>query len=87
MVRAGPTLLYFRGRMRDDALTRQRLAESAVYQAVRATGLGGLDEVEAVVLETDGSFSVVRKGTGGAALADVPGVETGAASGCAPASA
>ena len=33
--------------------------------AVRAAGIGSLKEVQAVVLETDGSFSVVRNGEEG----------------------
>ena len=34
-----------------------------ILQAVRETGLASLDGVEAVVLETDGAFSVVKKST------------------------
>lgn len=75
LVRAEPTLLYYRGQLLGQALDDQRVTESEVYQAVRANGFADLDEVEAVVLESDGTFSVVSKGAGtGSALADVPGV-------------
>ncbi len=58
-VRSSPTLLVREGRLRPDALRRQRVTHTEVLQAVRSQGLGGLDRVSAVVLETDGSFSVI----------------------------
>lgn len=42
--------------------------------AVRSSGLDILDEVEAVVLETDGSFSVVPK-KGGAGKSSLDGLK------------
>jgi len=78
LVRAEPTLLYFRSELLHTALDRQRVTESEVFQAVRASGHGSLDQVEAVVLESDGSFSVVSKEPGpGLALRDVPGAGVG----------
>jgi hypothetical protein len=43
--------------------------------AVRAQGLASLEDVAAVVLETNGTFSVVRRGSEGmpSALRDLPG--------------
>lgn len=58
-VRSSPTLLVREGHLRPDALRRQRVTHTEVLQAVRSQGLGGLDRVSAVVLETDGSFSVI----------------------------
>ncbi|HEY1189789.1 MAG TPA: YetF domain-containing protein [Gemmata sp.] len=72
LVRAEPSLLYFRGQMLPRTLTAQRVTESEVLQAVRASGHAGFDQVEAVVLESDGTFSVVSTGSG-RALRDVPG--------------
>ena len=37
------------------------MIEAEILQAVREAGLASLDGVEAVVLETDGTFSVVKK--------------------------
>lgn len=44
-----------------------------VRQAVRSQGIGGLELVEAVVLETDGSFSVIpgSQAGSGSALEDL----------------
>lgn len=59
LVTAAPTLLLLDGRPLHDALTRQRITMSELRQAVRATGSGDLSAVAAVVLESDGSMSVI----------------------------
>ncbi|WP_295658408.1 DUF421 domain-containing protein, partial [uncultured Nocardioides sp.] len=61
VVTAGPTLLLRDGTMLHDALRSQRLTESEVRQAVRGTGAGDVSAVAAVVLETDGTLSVVPR--------------------------
>ena len=66
-----PRLLARRGELLPDALRQTRLAESEIHAALRSAGMGALDEAEAVVLETDGSISVVRRGGGTASLSDV----------------
>ena len=40
-------------------LRKQRVSESEVLSAVRGAGLARLEDAGAVVLETDGTFSVV----------------------------
>lgn len=59
-----PTLLLYRGRFLSDALRWTRVTEDEVRAAVREAGIATLDEVKAVVLETNGSFSVVRSDEG-----------------------
>ena len=79
LVRSEPTLLYFRGRFVDRALRGQRVTEGEVYQAVRSSGRAGMDGVEAVVLEADGTLSVVSADDGPAtALRDIPTGHLGA---------
>jgi uncharacterized membrane protein YcaP (DUF421 family) len=56
-----PALLLYRGEVLHDALRRSRVTESEVEAAVRATGVAALDGLAAVVLDTDGSLSVVRQ--------------------------
>ncbi len=72
---AGPTLLLRDGVMLDDALRAARLTEAEVCQAVRGSGFGGLGSVAAVVLESDGSLSVISSDQMGdeRALDGVPG--------------
>ena len=60
-VKAEPTLLLRDGNFIETALKRQRVTEPEIRAAVRAKGLAALEAVEAVVLETDGSFSVIEK--------------------------
>ncbi len=60
LIKTQPTLLLSRGTMLPGALRSQRVTESEVLAAVRAAGIAALEEVDAVVLETDGSFSVIK---------------------------
>jgi uncharacterized membrane protein YcaP (DUF421 family) len=81
IVKAKPTLLLYRGAFRDEALRRERVTESEVRAALRAQGISDVGQVGAVILETDGSFSV---GPENSTLVDVEGIPEpapGAASG------
>lgn len=64
MITGEPSLLLFRGQFLQGALRRTRLTEEEVRAAVRSQGLPAIEEVEAVVLETDGSLSVIGRGDG-----------------------
>jgi uncharacterized membrane protein YcaP (DUF421 family) len=69
-----PELVAYEGRLLQDALRRTRVTEDEVRAAVRHQGHGDLEDTAAVVLETDGAFSVVVRADGGAgALAGVRG--------------
>lgn len=59
LVKSTPTLLAFRGRQLDEAIRAQRVSEEEILQAVRQRGFASVADVHAVVLETDGSFSVI----------------------------
>ncbi len=54
-----PTMVLKDGQMLTDALRSQRLAETEVLQVIRGSGLGDVSAVAAVVLESDGSLSVI----------------------------
>lgn len=68
-ITAPPSLLYFRGRFLRDAMRRERVTEAELKTAIRQHGAGSFDEVEAVVLESDGRFAVVKTGKAGDASA------------------
>lgn len=74
IVTGEPRLLLRDGTMLDDALRDARVTREEVRAAVRSAGIGALGEVAAVVLETDGSFSVIA-GQPGAALSSLDGVK------------
>jgi len=59
VVTGEPLMLLYRGEFLSEALRRERVTEAEVRAAVRSSGIASLDHVRAVVLETDGSFSVV----------------------------
>jgi uncharacterized membrane protein YcaP (DUF421 family) len=58
-VKAEPRLLLCKGEVLGEAIKDERMNANEVLQAVRSQNYGSLDEVGAVVLETDGSFSVL----------------------------
>ena len=79
LVKSKPALLMRDGRFLDDAMRRERIDRDEVLAAVRNKGILALEEVRAVVLETDGSFSVLRRPgspPGASSLSDVPGADT-----------
>lgn len=54
-----PTLVLRDGQFLDQAMRHQRIGAADVRQAIRAGGNGSLTRIAAVVLETDGSLSVI----------------------------
>lgn len=71
-----PVALVVSGELQYAQLRRNRLSKSEVLQAIRATGSGDLSDIAAVVLETNGSLSVIPKSElgSGSALEGVHGV-------------
>lgn len=65
IITAPPTLLYFRRRLLHDAMRRERVTEGELRTAIREHGAGSFEEVEAVVLESDGRFAVIKSGKAG----------------------
>lgn len=61
-VRSRPRVLFERGAMHASALREERLTVSEVEGAIRSSGIGSREEVMAVVLESDGSLSVIPAG-------------------------
>jgi len=59
IVTSAPTLVVRDGELLHDVMRRERLDEAELHQAVRSSGHGGWDRLAAVVLETDGSLSVI----------------------------
>ncbi|MBQ1076611.1 DUF421 domain-containing protein [Micromonospora sp. C31] len=73
LIKARPTMLLCDGQLRHAAMRSARVAESEIRQAARSQGTGDLHGLAAVVLETDGSMSVVTRSQlgDGSSLADV----------------
>ncbi|GAB3549766.1 DUF421 domain-containing protein [Noviherbaspirillum agri] len=59
IIKTQPTLLVLDGKFIRNAMRKVRITEDEVRSTVRQHGLGSMDQVAAVVLETDGSMSVI----------------------------
>ncbi len=62
MIRSQPRLLVEAGLYREQAMTAERVTQADVDAAIRSAGIGRVEDVGAVVLETDGSLSVIPRG-------------------------
>ena len=79
LMKSEPRLLFYRGEFLRDAMRSERVTEGEVLSAVREQGVAGLEEVEAVVIETASTLSVLKKSEGrSSALRPVVGVPAGA---------
>ncbi len=58
-VKAEPTLLLHQGEFLRAAMKRERVVETEMRAAIRSQGVAAVEQVYAVVLETDGSFTVI----------------------------
>jgi uncharacterized membrane protein YcaP (DUF421 family) len=73
IAKSEPRLLLFRGEFLHGAMRDERVNRDEVLAALRKHGMSDSDGAAAVVLETDGTFSVVADAPGGShsALKDV----------------
>ncbi|MDQ3233646.1 MAG: DUF421 domain-containing protein [Pseudobdellovibrionaceae bacterium] len=63
VIKNEPTLLVRKGQLLKKAMKQERVTEEEILQAVRNEKIGSLSQVEALVLETDGSMSVLMDST------------------------
>ncbi|ARF14659.1 DUF421 domain-containing protein [Sporosarcina ureae] len=60
LIKSEPKLLFYEGSFLKETMKSGRILEEEIFQAARSSGLGSLDDVSAVILETDGSISVIQ---------------------------
>jgi len=60
-VRERPVLVVWDGRFRDDRLKQESISQDEVRAAVRRAGMLSMSEVQCVVLENDGEWSVIGR--------------------------
>lgn len=60
VVKSSPRLLVYRGVLQEEALRRERVTELEVRAALRSHGITDLGDVGALILETDGGFSLLE---------------------------
>lgn len=61
LVTGEPLMLLYQGEFLSTSLRQARVTQDEVLSAIRSSGLADVNDVEAVVLETDGSLSVVKQ--------------------------
>ena len=64
VVKSEPALLFFKGEFLQHNMQRERVTPAEAESAVRQQGIASLESVLAIVLETDGSMSVVKRDAG-----------------------
>lgn len=72
---ADPVVLVREGEVLEEGLRRARVGRTDVHQAARGAGLGDLSDVAAMIMETDGTVSVISRDAfgSGAAVAELEG--------------
>ena len=77
LIKAQPTLVFFKGQFLVDAMRKQRVTEDDILAAIRQQNGGHPEEVDAVILETEGSLSVIKSQIHSVDLLSHLGVEIG----------
>lgn len=61
LVTGEPLMLLYQGEYLPNSLSKARVTKAEVLSAIRGSGFSDVAAVQAVVLETDGSLSVVKR--------------------------
>ena len=65
VVKSEPTLLFYQGQFLWKAMQSERVTQEEIEAAIRQQGGAAVDAIDAVILETDGSFSVIQDNASG----------------------
>lgn len=63
IISSEPTLVFYNGAFLEHALKKERVTEAEVRSVLRSQQVSALTDVHAVVMEANGQFSVVKKGS------------------------
>jgi uncharacterized membrane protein YcaP (DUF421 family) len=64
IINGRPTLLFSEGKFIPKAMKRQRVTEGEIRAAIREQGIKRIEDVDAVILENDGSLTVASEADG-----------------------
>jgi uncharacterized membrane protein YcaP (DUF421 family) len=59
LVKATPALIVYNGEMLAKAMLNERVNEDEIYAVLREKGISSIKDVKAVIMETDGSLTVI----------------------------
>lgn len=66
-INSSPTLLYYDGQFLEDAMRKEVITKEEIYSEIRKYRLYQMDDVKAVVMELNGSITVVKNAAGNGA--------------------
>lgn len=61
IIKSRPSIVFLNGEFQYTAMKKERVSKEEILQAMRSQGVRLEEQVEAVVLETNGNFSVLQK--------------------------
>lgn len=61
VVKSRPRLLFYQNRYIEEAMRQERVIKDEILQAARSQGISSMEQVDAVVLETNGNMSILMK--------------------------
>ena len=61
LVKGSPTLMAYKGSLMEQNMIHERITADEVYAALRDRGISTLSDADAVILETDGTLSVLQR--------------------------
>ncbi len=61
LVKSTPTLLAYKGELIKSMMLKERIAEDEIYSILREKGLRSVKETSAIIMETDGTLSVISQ--------------------------
>jgi uncharacterized membrane protein YcaP (DUF421 family) len=60
LIKSTPTLLLYKGNLLKVAMRKERIMEEEILAIIREKGFSSVQDIDAVVLETDGSLTVIK---------------------------
>lgn len=64
-IKTSSVLLFYNGEFLESEMKKHFLSKDELLQAVRSQGIGSLEQVKAIILETNGKFSVIKNDSEG----------------------
>lgn len=77
VIKSEPVLLVYNGTFIQKSLRRQRISEDELLQVLRSNGINKIEKAQAVVLETNGNYSVLESSAAdkGSTVKNVRGID------------
>lgn len=60
LVKSSPALLVYKGVILKKIMVKERIDEDEIYAIIRSNGLSSIEDADAIVLETDGSLTLIK---------------------------